>query len=441
MLSYIKEPTGKESLIYDLPAATPTTDDAITVQDNAAYTADIKSNVPTDTSNIEMLSYKEHFIKEPTGKESLIYDLPVATPTTDDAITVQDNAAYTADIKSNVPTDTSNIEMLSYKEHFIKEPTGKESLIYDLPVATPTTDDAITVQDNAAYTADIKSNVPTDTPNIEMLSYKEHFIKEPTGKESLIYDLPVATPTTDDAITVQDNAAYTADIKSNVPTDTPNIEMLSYKEHFIKEPTGKESLIYDLPVATPTTDDAITVQDNAAYTADIKSNVPTDTPNIEMLSYKEHFIKEPTGKESLIYDLPVATPTTDDAITVQDNAAYTADIKSNVPTDTPNIEMLSYKEHFIKEPTGKESLIYDLPVATPTTDDAITVQDNAAYTADIKSNVPTDTPNIEMLSYKEHFIKEPTGKESLIYDLPVATPTTDDAITVQDNAAYTVFKK
>ena len=46
-----------------------------------------------------------------------------------------------------------------------------------------------------------------------------------------------------------------------------------------------------------------------------------------------------------------------------------------------------------------------------------------------------------MLSYKEHFIKEPTGKESLIYDFPAATPTTDDAITVQDNAAYTVFKK
>ena len=46
-----------------------------------------------------------------------------------------------------------------------------------------------------------------------------------------------------------------------------------------------------------------------------------------------------------------------------------------------------------------------------------------------------------MLSYKEHFVKEPTGKESLIYDLPAATPTTDEPIRVQDNAAYTVFKK
>ena len=46
-----------------------------------------------------------------------------------------------------------------------------------------------------------------------------------------------------------------------------------------------------------------------------------------------------------------------------------------------------------------------------------------------------------MLSYKEHFIKEPTDKESFVYEFPAAGPTTDDAITVQDNAAYTVFKK
>ena len=36
---------------------------------------------------------------------------------------------------------------------------------------------------------------------------------------------------------------------------------------------------------------------------------------------------------------------------------------------------------------------------------------------------------------------EPTGRESLIYDLPAATTTSDDVITVQDNAAYIVFKK
>ena len=61
---------------------------------------------------------------------------------------------------------------------------------------------------------------------------------------------------------------------------------------------------------------------------------------------------------------------------------------------------------------------------------------------DIKSNVPTDTSNIEMLSYKQNSTsKEPADNESFIYDFPAATTTTDDVITVQDNAAYIVFKK
>ena len=47
-----------------------------------------------------------------------------------------------------------------------------------------------------------------------------------------------------------------------------------------------------------------------------------------------------------------------------------------------------------------------------------------------------------MLSYKENStFKEPADSESFIYDLPVETTTSDDVITVQDNAAYTVFKK
>ena len=66
--------------------------------------------------------------------------------------------------------------------------------------------------------------------------------------------------------------------------------------------------------------------------------------------------------------------------------------------------MLSYKKHStFKEPAHSESLIYDLPATTPSTED-VTVQ------------------------------------ESFVYDHPVATPTSDDVIIVQDNAAYTVFK-
>ena len=61
---------------------------------------------------------------------------------------------------------------------------------------------------------------------------------------------------------------------------------------------------------------------------------------------------------------------------------------------------------------------------------------------DIKSNVPTDTSNIEMLSYKQNSTsKEPADSESFIYDLPVATTSSDDLIIVHDNAAYTEFKK
>ena len=74
------------------------------------------------------------------------------------------------------------------------------------------------------------------------------------------------------------------------------------------------------------------------------------------------------------------------------------DSKLNVPTNTSNIEMLSYKK-----PADRESLIYDIPVTTTT--------DNAKV------------------------------QESLIYDLPMATTTSDDVITVQNNASYTVFKK
>ena len=47
-----------------------------------------------------------------------------------------------------------------------------------------------------------------------------------------------------------------------------------------------------------------------------------------------------------------------------------------------------------------------------------------------------------MLSYKQNSTsKEPADNESFIYDFPAATTTTDDVITVQDNAAYTFFKK
>ena len=74
-------------------------------------------------------------------------------------------------------------------------------------------------------------------------------------------------------------------------------------------------------------------------------------------------------------------------------------MKSNVPTDTSNIEMLSYKK-----PADRESFIYEFPVASTVTDDA-------------------------------------KVQESLIYDLPMTTTTSDDVITVQDNAAYAVFKK
>ena len=60
---------------------------------------------------------------------------------------------------------------------------------------------------------------------------------------------------------------------------------------------------------------------------------------------------------------------------------------------------------------------------------------------DIKSNIPTDTSNIEMLSYKQNSTsKEPADNESFIYDFPAATTTTDDVITVQDNTAYTFLK-
>ena len=47
-----------------------------------------------------------------------------------------------------------------------------------------------------------------------------------------------------------------------------------------------------------------------------------------------------------------------------------------------------------------------------------------------------------MVSYKQNTTsKEPADSESFIYDLPAATTTSDDFITVQDNAAYIVFKK
>ena len=62
--------------------------------------------------------------------------------------------------------------------------------------------------------------------------------------------------------------------------------------------------------------------------------------------------------------------------------------------------MLSYKEHPI---IVQESHIYDVPVVTTTKD--VTVQ------------------------------------ESVVYDLPMATTTSDGVFTLQDNTAYTVFKK
>ena len=45
-----------------------------------------------------------------------------------------------------------------------------------------------------------------------------------------------------------------------------------------------------------------------------------------------------------------------------------------------------------------------------------------------------------MLSYKQNSTSKEPAK-NFIYDLPAATTTSDDVITVQDNAAYTVFKK
>ena len=59
----------------------------------------------------------------------------------------------------------------------------------------------------------------------------------------------------------------------------------------------------------------------------------------------------------------------------------------------------------------------------------------------MKSNTPTDIyMNMEMPEHSTS--KEPTyRRESLVYDLPRATTTSDCVIKVQDNAAYTLHKK